>query len=258
MQRILSFWTLRWVMTIAIGLISFGAAAREAERVRPGLMWNKTGLPAVFPLQVKTALGLDYYLTLTDEKTGAPALAAYIEGGTFFKVLVPPGKFTVRFAAGEDWQGEDALFGAETEQFEMSQPLSFAVTGFNTKSGHVLDLTKTMGREASNVVVSPQSICQTYSMVSWPLAFGSDEMRHTRKYIDVLEHDERQAWQPKYRPQDEEPFAQKVESPLRRPKPTGTLLESPSDEFAYKWDDPSLWLQPRFEVRTRPCLDPDR
>lgn len=258
MQRRLRFWTLRWVMAVAYGLLAVGVTAQEAERVRPGLMWNKTGLPAVFPLQVKTAPGRDYYLTLTDTTTGAPSLAAYIEGGKFFKVLVPPGTFAVRFAAGNDWQGEEALFGAETERFEVSQPLSFTVTGFNTKSGHILDLTKTTGRDASNAVVSPQSICQTYRLVSWPFASGSDAMRHTRKYLDTLEQEERRAWQPQYEPPKAEPFATQVQSPLNRPKPTGILLETPRDGLADRWDDPSIWLQPRFEVRTRPCPDLDR
>ena len=64
---------------------------------KPGLIWNRSGLPAVFPLQVKTLSGRDFVLTLVDEDTRLEALAAYIVGGAFFKVLVPPGTYTLRF-----------------------------------------------------------------------------------------------------------------------------------------------------------------
>ena len=116
------------------------AWADEAAAPRAGLMWNKTGLPAVFPLQVQTDPGQNYYLKLEDTETGAPALAAFIEGGAHFRVLVPPGTFDLSFATGEAWQGEEALFGPETQRIVVSDPLTFAVKGLRTKSGYWLDL----------------------------------------------------------------------------------------------------------------------
>ena len=74
-----------------------GGGADTVATPPAGLMWNRTGLPAVFPLQVKTPPGQDHVLTLIDADTGTDALAAYIKGGAFFKVLVPPG--TYRFKA---------------------------------------------------------------------------------------------------------------------------------------------------------------
>jgi len=58
-------------------------AQAQGDGPRPGLMWNRTGLPAVFPLQVKTRPGQNYVLLLSDEQTDADALAAYITGGAF-------------------------------------------------------------------------------------------------------------------------------------------------------------------------------
>ena len=94
-----------------------------------GLMWNRTGLPAVFPLQIKTPAGQDYFLTLIDNETGEDALAAYITGGAFFKVLVPPGIFRLSFATGDTWEGEEGLFGpgAETQLFKLRGPLIFKI-----------------------------------------------------------------------------------------------------------------------------------
>jgi len=124
-------------------LFLFSAAPLHAtdEAPRHGLIWNKTGLPAVFPLQVRSNAGTDYHMVLTDADTGTPALAGYIEGGQFFKVLVPPGLYTVRFATGHIWRGEQQLFGAdETRMINVPSPLRFGVVGLSTKAGHVLDI----------------------------------------------------------------------------------------------------------------------
>lgn len=131
-----------------------------AEQQPAGLMWNKTGLPAVFPLQVKTSPGQDYMMTLVDAETQAPALAAFIEGGQFFKVLVPPGDYDVRFATGARWQGEADLFGKdETTLFFLDGSLRFAVMDFATKLGHVIDFTASQ----DVITVKPQFICQRIS-----------------------------------------------------------------------------------------------
>ncbi|MFX0541262.1 hypothetical protein ACEWPM_005960 [Roseovarius sp. S4756] len=126
-------------------------------------MWNRSGLPAVFPLQVKTPPGQDYFLTLIDASTDSPALAAYIEGGTFFKVLVPPGIFRVKFAAGDKWQGEDDLFGpgAQTQIFELRDPLTFETRGYDTKAGHLVDLVGAPQGEIVEARVKDQLICQS-------------------------------------------------------------------------------------------------
>ena len=126
-------------------------------------MWNRSGLPAVFPLQVKTPAGRDYFLTLVEQGSGKEMLAAYIVGGTFFRVLVPPGVFTLRFASGEVWHGEALLFGSgtDTDVVELAEPLAFGVVGSGTKAGHLVDLTVAGGGESVPPRVKSQFICQT-------------------------------------------------------------------------------------------------
>ncbi len=147
--------------------MSLGAAlAQEQAKAQHGLMWHRTGLPAVFPLQVRTPAGHDFYLLLRDHETGEAALAAYIEGGRFFRVLVPPGTFDLRFAYGTDWQGEDALFGPgpETRVVKMAEPLTFKVRNFSTKGGHVIDLTDLAEGQEARATVAPQNLCQTFAL----------------------------------------------------------------------------------------------
>ncbi len=140
----------------------------EADMAHPvpsaGLMWNKTGLPAVFPLQVKTLPGQDYFLTLSDDETGAAALAAYIKGGDFFKILVPPGSYRLRFAAGNIWQGEDALFGPgeKTDVFELRDPLVFETRGLGVKAGHIVNLRNRKPGQFAEATLSDQLICQSF------------------------------------------------------------------------------------------------
>ncbi len=138
-------------------------------------MWNRSGLPAVFPLQIKTPPGQDYFLTLIDQRSDAAVLAAYIEGGVFFKVLVPPGIFRLRFAAGNGWQGEDDLFGpgAQTDMFELRQPLAFETRGLGIKAGHVVSLSKRRPGQMAQADLKDQLICQSVS-VDFPPSIYSE------------------------------------------------------------------------------------
>ncbi|MFD3189505.1 hypothetical protein ACFMPD_04420 [Sedimentitalea sp. HM32M-2] len=120
-------------------------AARQA-----GLIWNRSGLPAVFPLQVKSPAGQDFVLTLIDAETGDAALAAYVAGGAFFRVLVPPGRFRLRFSPG-DGAGADAL--------ELTRPLTFALRGPGIKAGHLVEI-RSAGDKAP-VWVTDLFICQS-------------------------------------------------------------------------------------------------
>ena len=134
-----------------------GVAAAESVQIEPGLVWNRTGLPAVFPLQVKTDAGQDYFLILRDAATGEDRLAAYVRGGEFFRVLVPPGSFTLHFDYGQNWQGEGARFGAGADagRIDLPTPQVFETLGAGVKAGHVVDL-----REPGAAAITGQFICQ--------------------------------------------------------------------------------------------------
>ena len=137
--------------------------AGSPPQPRPGLMWNRSGLPAVFPLQVKTPPGANYYLTLRHAETGAAALAAFIRGGQFFKVLVPPGTYTLRFASGQVWRGEEHLFGPgdKTRVFDMPDPLTFEIRGYGTKAGHVVTIEADAAGDLAMLRLQGQYICQS-------------------------------------------------------------------------------------------------
>ena len=195
-----------------------------------GLMWNRTGLPAVFPLQVKSPPGQDYFMTLINDETGEDALAAYFIGGAFFKVLVPPGAFRLRFATGDVWQGEDDLFGpgVNTRVFELKKPLTFAVRNLNTKAGHLVNITDVKSGQFVEAAVKDQFICQSMrtefaSRLRPPL--GGELVQHTGSRLWV------RAWGGRVRYGDERAFSEKL-----RP--------------AYHHN---FYPVPRFIVRSRYC-----
>lgn len=160
-------------LAAAVALPFTGPA--PAGETPAGLMWNRTGLPATLPLQLMTPPGMGYYLRLTDAETGAPALAAFAEGGAFFRVLVPPGTYRLHIAWGRDWQDETALFGPDTRAFDLAEPLSFAVTGPGRKSGHIVDLRPGGPERPDLAEVRGKALCQTLRIdpdslrQPWPL-----------------------------------------------------------------------------------------
>ena len=145
-------------MVGGVAVLCTAATISAASPDRPeGLLWNRTGIPATLPLTVETAPGADYYLRLRDSQTGEMALAAYIRGGEAFRVLVPPGRFDVLFDAGQGWQGEAALFGAETRRLTLAAPLSFSA-GLSRRAGHFVDLT-----DPADIKVTGLAECQRFN-----------------------------------------------------------------------------------------------
>lgn len=123
-------------------------------------MWNRSGLPLVFPLVIQTPPGHDYHVLLSEAETDKPVLAAYRTGGVYFRVLVPPGRFHVQIARGTDWLDGERLFGAKTEYFQTPEPLTFKVTGMDRKDGHLIDLRDKAPGLLARADVGPVAICR--------------------------------------------------------------------------------------------------
>ncbi len=147
-------------------LLVWAAGAAIAAAPGHGLIENRTGLPLVFPLQVETTSGRDAYLVLRDAGTGEIAVTAYVEGGRFFRLLMPPGTYILTAALGRGWKGRDELFGEETRLFELPQPLTFEVQGIGRKQGHIVDLRGL--DEMAGVTVRSLAFCQDFAGVVAP------------------------------------------------------------------------------------------
>lgn len=162
----------------------FVTALSASSDERPqGLLWNRSGLPATLPLLIKTTGDADYLLHLRDVERDRVVLAAYVRGGEFFQVLVPPGRFELVFASGEDWQGEAKLFGVNTHIFTLDQPLKFRAT-MSQRKGHLIDLTQARG-----TTISDLAKCQR-------LALDPESLRYRKGLFDPLLRNPSEAPQP--------------------------------------------------------------
>ena len=133
---------LRCVMVrglITVVLLFMTASSAFAQGRPQGLLWNRTGLPATIPLQIKTTEDADYLLRLREYETGDMALAAYIRGGEFFRVLVPPGFYELVFTSGTDWLGGAEQFGDMKDEFRLDPPLIFNSTA-TRREGYLIDV----------------------------------------------------------------------------------------------------------------------
>ncbi len=81
-----------------------------------------------------------YYIKLINIKTDNTAMTMFIRKGESLDILVPLGSYELRYACGENWYGEEYLFGKNTEYYKTDDTFDFTEDkeGYN---GWTVDLT---------------------------------------------------------------------------------------------------------------------
>jgi len=81
-----------------------------------------------------------YYIKLINIKTDKTAMTMFIRTGESLDILVPLGSYELRYACGENWYGEEYLFGKNTTYFKTDDTFDFTEDsdGYN---GWTVDLT---------------------------------------------------------------------------------------------------------------------
>lgn len=151
----------------AVAFVLFAPGVPFAAPPEPGLIASHTALPRSFPLLVQSPAGQDALLRLMDPDTGALVLSAFVKGGAFFRVLVPPGRFEVRLDLGATWQDDATLFGPDTRHLVIG-PLDFALAGDARKQGHRIVLGDLAA--GGGVAVRGLSLCQRREVARLPHA----------------------------------------------------------------------------------------
>ncbi|OCX61055.1 hypothetical protein BFP70_16525 [Thioclava sp. SK-1] len=118
------------------------ALAAVAQDRPEGLLWVHSDLPRVFPLQVQTDAGRDYYLELRSTEDERRVLGAYVRGGAFFRVLTPPGAYRIAIVSGRDWDAQAHVFKEPGQAIILDEVFRFRA-GFARKNGWLLDLRDT-------------------------------------------------------------------------------------------------------------------
>jgi hypothetical protein len=65
-------------------------------------------------LTIRTQAGENYFVKLVDVNDGAPRMEFFVRGGRTLTADVPLGLFTVKYADGLVWCGEEEMFGPDT------------------------------------------------------------------------------------------------------------------------------------------------
>ncbi|WP_261526402.1 hypothetical protein [Burkholderia multivorans] len=97
----------------------------EQAPVNGEVVWyNRSGV-GVAPFQIKTPIGSNYLVKLSNAETHEDVLNVYVIGGTTANIKVPLGRFTVKYASGDKWYGYKKYFGQDTVYAEANTLFDF-------------------------------------------------------------------------------------------------------------------------------------
>jgi hypothetical protein len=91
-----------------------------------GLYASYNPLERVSRLTIKTSPGGYYFVKLEDSVTARPVMTFFMRGGETLQQAVPEGEFVLKYATGDTWCGEQALFGAKTATSQADRIFKFA------------------------------------------------------------------------------------------------------------------------------------
>ncbi len=102
-----------------VSAVPFPANGYTLLHVRPGPQ-------PTAPLTLQTAPDLSrrWIATLRDWSTDDLVATVYLEGNSVATVQVPGGRYRLVVANGEEWWGDEALFGRDTEYLQASDPVA--------------------------------------------------------------------------------------------------------------------------------------
>lgn len=91
-----------------------------------GLYASYSPLERVSRLTIKTSPGGYYFVKLEDSVTARPVMTFFMRGGEILQQDVPEGSFLLKYATGDVWCGEQALFGPKTATNQADRVFKFA------------------------------------------------------------------------------------------------------------------------------------
>ncbi len=113
--------------------------------VNQGVHKRFTQAEMIAPLRIVTPVGPErYYVKLIDAFAGTTIVTFFIFGGQTFDTKVPLGTYLIKYAAGENWYGENYLFGSDTRYSEADKIFEFAEQGSQI-GGYTVELIRQLG-----------------------------------------------------------------------------------------------------------------
>lgn len=104
-----------------------------------GFILHHSKAKPIAPFRVITHNGSHHFVKMVDWKTGKPVVEFFIRAGQSVDVDMPLGSYTMRYATGDTWYGQESLFGAETQYHTTNTRFDFYAHG-NRVVGHTIEL----------------------------------------------------------------------------------------------------------------------
>jgi len=105
-----------------------GPSFSEPEVPLPehGFTRAASGYEMIAPFTIKSSVGTNHLIKLTDSSNNKDAITVFVRGGIPVKVKAPLGRFTVKYASGETWYGNEHLFGPDTVYSKADEEFVFS------------------------------------------------------------------------------------------------------------------------------------
>jgi hypothetical protein len=101
------------------------ATCQQSELPDHGLYKAYSAPDRFAQLTIRTTAGAFYFIKLKNTTTGLPAMLFFARGGLTLNNAAPLGVFILKYATGQSWCGDVALFGDDTTFNEAIEPFVF-------------------------------------------------------------------------------------------------------------------------------------
>lgn len=128
----------------------------EIQLPSSGFIRRHTSLEAIAPLEIRTDVGVNYFVKVEDANTGKDILDVIIRGGDDVSLDIPLGTYIIKYATGNTWYGYRHLFGPETGYTKADELFIFRQVG-NQINGYTITLFRVQN---GNLTTSPLSADQ--------------------------------------------------------------------------------------------------
>ena len=119
-------------------LKNFDISDFRLDRPETGTLWYQGSRHRIAPFTIETSGDEDYLVKLVPLSSGN-TIEIYVRGGTTTEVKVPLGRYEMRYASGNEWYGNQILFGPSTSCSKSTSPLSFT-SDYGGVSGYTVTL----------------------------------------------------------------------------------------------------------------------
>lgn len=110
----------------------------------------KANYTLVAPFEIRSQVGDNYLLKLTDVATGEDAMTVFVKGGQTVTTRAPLGRFVVKYASGSTWYGYEHLFGPKTSYSKADQIFEFKKNISSSAQSRLRDLRRKLSSADDN------------------------------------------------------------------------------------------------------------